>query len=89
MPYVTLMRMTVNIGIEVLVGMIPLFGDIFDIAWKANRRNYNLLQRHLVQPRVHTWKDWVFLLLLAGAVAAVFAIPIAIVVWLLTWLSMQ
>jgi len=88
-PYVTLIRMTVNIGIEVLVGMIPLFGDIFDIAWKANRRNYNLLQRHLVQPRVHTWRDWVFLLLLAGAVVLVFAIPIAIVVWLLTWLSRQ
>ena len=42
-PYVTLVRMAVNLGIGVLVGTIPLFGDIFDIAWKANRRNYRLL----------------------------------------------
>jgi Domain of unknown function (DUF4112) len=86
-PYVTLLRMTVNIGIEVLVGTIPLFGDIFDIAWKANRRNYKLLQRHLGQPRVHTWRDWMFLLLIASGVALVFAIPIALIVWLLSWLA--
>jgi len=86
-PYITILRMTVNIGIEVLVGTVPLFGDLFDIAWKANRRNYNLLQRHLVQPRIHTWRDWVFLLLIAFGVALVFAIPIALILWLLTWLS--
>jgi len=86
-PYITLVRMTVNIGIEVLVGTIPFFGDIFDIAWKANRRNYNLLQRHLGQPRRHTWRDWVFLLLIAFGVAIVFAIPIALILWLLTWLT--
>ena len=88
-PYVTLVRMAMNIGIEVLVGAIPIFGDVFDIAWKANRRNYGLLQRHLVQPRVHTWRDWVFLLLLVSAVALVFAIPLVLMVWLLTWLSRQ
>jgi hypothetical protein len=50
-PYVTLARMAANLGIGVLVGSIPLFGDIFDIAWKANRRNYRLLCRHLGEPR--------------------------------------
>jgi hypothetical protein len=86
-PYITLVRMTVNIGIEVLVGTIPIFGDAFDIAWKANRRNYNLLQRHLGQPRVHTWRDWIFLLLLAFAVALVFAIPIVLLAWLISSLA--
>ena len=64
-PYITLVRMAANLGIGVLVGTIPLFGDIFDIAWKANRRNYRLLQRHLGEPRRHTWRDWAFLLLAA------------------------
>jgi hypothetical protein len=85
-PYVTLARMAANLGIEVLVGSIPLFGDIFDIAWKANRRNYRLLCRHLGEPRRHTWRDWAFLLLLATAVGLIFAIPIALVVWFLVWL---
>jgi hypothetical protein len=85
-PYVTLARMGVNLAIEVLVGSIPLFGDIFDIAWKANRRNYRLLCRHLGEPRRHTWRDWAFLLLLAGVLGLIFAIPVALVVWFLVWL---
>jgi Domain of unknown function (DUF4112) len=85
-PYVTLARMGVNLGIGVLVGSIPLFGDIFDIAWKANRRNYHLLQRHLGEPRRHTWRDWAFLTLLCTCLALVFAVPIVLMVWLIGWL---
>ena len=85
-PYVTLVRMAANLAIGVLVGTIPIFGDIFDIAWKANRRNYRLLQRHLGQPRRHHWRDWGFLLLLAAAMALIFALPVILVLWLLTWL---
>jgi hypothetical protein len=88
-PYVTLIRMGVNLGIGVLVGSIPVLGDAFDIGWKANRRNYLLLQRHLGEPRRHTWKDWAFLLVLACVMALIFAIPIALVVWLLAWLIRQ
>src|SRR5665213_1180939 len=63
-PYVTLVRMVVNVGIGVLVGSVPIAGDVFDVIWKANRRNYSLLQRHLHEPRRHNWRDWGFLLLL-------------------------
>jgi Domain of unknown function (DUF4112) len=85
-PYIALLRMAANIGIGVLVGSIPLFGDIFDVAWKANRRNYRLLLRHLGQPRRHNWRDWCFLLLICALLALIFAIPIVLVVWLLAWL---
>jgi hypothetical protein len=88
-PYVTLVRMAANLGIGVLVGSVPLFGDIFDIFWKANRRNYLLLCRHLEQPRRHTARDWGFLLLLAVALALVFAIPLVLAVWLIVWLANQ
>ena len=86
-PYVTLARMAANLGIGVLVGTIPFFGDIFYIAWKPNRRNYRLLQRHLSQTRRHNWRDWCFLLLLAAALALVFALPLILALWLLAWLS--
>ncbi len=85
-PYITLLRMAVNLALDVLVGTIPIFGDIFDIAWKANRRNYRLLQLHLREPKRHTWRDWSFLLLLFGALAVVFAIPIVLLAWVLAWL---
>jgi len=86
-PYVTLVRMGVNLSIDVLIGSIPILGDAFDIAWKANLRNYALLQRHLGQPRRHTWKDWVFLAALALSLAIIFAVPIVALIWLLVWLN--
>ena len=85
LPYVTLARMVVNLGIGVLVGTVPVLGDAFDIAWKANRRDYRLLTRHLGSPRRHTWRDCFFLSLLASAMAMVFAVPVALVVWLVAW----
>ena len=88
-PYVALARMAVNVGIGVLVGSIPLIGDAFDMAWKPNRRNYQLMQRHIGQPRHHSWKDWAFLAALGCTIAIVFAIPIAVFIWLLVWLNHQ
>lgn len=85
-PYVTLVRMGLNLGIGVLVGSIPILGDVFDVAWKANRRNYRLLQLHLREPRRHTWRDRAFLLLLFMALAAIFALPLVVFVLLVQWL---
>lgn len=46
-PRHLLVRMAANLGIDWLVGAVPVLGDIFDVAFKANRRNVNLLKRHL------------------------------------------
>jgi len=86
-PYVTLARMVVNLAIDVLVGAIPIFGDAFDIAWKANRRNYDLMTRHLRQPRKHTWKDWGFLGAIVMGLMAIFAVPAVVIVWIAVWLT--
>ena len=85
-PWITLLRMMVNLGIEVVIGSIPLFGDVFDIAWKANRRNYQLMMRHIRQPHQHTWKDFGFLLTLVGAVLAILAVPFVVLVVLVVWI---
>jgi Domain of unknown function (DUF4112) len=89
LPYVTLVRMVANIGIGVLVGSIPLLGDAFDIAWKANRRNYRLLTRHLGEPRRHTGRDWAFLLVLVAILGLILAIPVVLILWLIVWLLHQ
>lgn len=46
-PRRLLLRMATNIGIEGLIGVIPLAGDAFDAAWKANQRNVRLLDAWL------------------------------------------
>ncbi|MEI4260638.1 DUF4112 domain-containing protein [Roseovarius sp. D0-M9] len=43
----TLVRMTTNSGIDLIIGAIPLVGDIFDIGFKANLRNARLLRDDL------------------------------------------
>lgn len=39
----TLARMLLNVLVDFAVGSIPLLGDLFDVVWKANRRNLNLV----------------------------------------------
>lgn len=41
-----LLRMGTNVAVDLLVGAIPLIGDVADIAVKANRRNAALLFDH-------------------------------------------
>lgn len=50
-PSSLLARMVWNVAIEGIVGMVPFLGDVFDAAWKANQRNYTLLEQHLNNPR--------------------------------------
>ena len=44
-PNALLARMLANIGIEVVGGSVPILGDLFDMAFKANLRNLDLLER--------------------------------------------
>ena len=41
-------RMLLNIAIELALGAVPVVGDLFDVIWKANLRNVELLERHLL-----------------------------------------
>ena len=46
-PVTKLGRMGLNVGVDAVLGAVPLLGDLFDVAWKANRRNLVLLLEHL------------------------------------------
>ncbi|WP_029007769.1 DUF4112 domain-containing protein [Azospirillum halopraeferens] len=47
LPRSLVIRMMANVGIDWAVGSIPVLGTLFDVAFKANRRNVDLLHRHL------------------------------------------
>jgi Domain of unknown function (DUF4112) len=46
-PLTKLGRMGLNVGVDAVLGAVPLLGDLFDVAWKSNRRNLALLLDHL------------------------------------------
>jgi len=54
----TMVRMGFNVLVEMVVGAIPVFGDIFDAIWKSNERNVRLLERSLYQPRAGRKDFW-------------------------------
>jgi hypothetical protein len=83
LPRIALSRMVANIAIDTLLGSIPIFGDVFDTAWKSNRMNYNLLVRYRGGTRQGLiTRDWLFFLVLLIGIAVVVLLPIAIVVGL-------
>ncbi|MGB8329369.1 MAG: DUF4112 domain-containing protein [Polyangiales bacterium] len=42
-PRVVLLRMILNILVDTLAGAVPILGDVFDAAYKSNRRNLGLI----------------------------------------------
>jgi hypothetical protein len=42
-----LARMLANAGVEVLGGSVPIVGDLFDMALKANLRNLAIIEEHV------------------------------------------
>jgi hypothetical protein len=36
--------MLANVAVDGFVGAVPVFGDAFDVMWRANRRNVRLLR---------------------------------------------
>ena len=79
-PRAGVARMVVNVGIEGLLGAVPFIGDLFDVVFKANRRNYVLLNSYLARPQRQRGMDWLFLLVTLLTVSAAVALPI----WLLS-----
>jgi hypothetical protein len=82
-PSPVLARMVANVAIEVVVGSVPVMGDVFDIAWRANRRNYALLTGCKFEQRKHTRQSWFFLAGLCVFLMALVLVPTVLLAWLL------
>lgn len=42
-----LTRMAANTAIDSAIGSVPFVGDVFDVAFRANRKNVDILKRHI------------------------------------------
>lgn len=47
LPVAALTRMAGNLLLDLLLGMLPVVGDIFDFGYKANARNLHLIESYL------------------------------------------
>lgn len=84
---VAALRKIVNVAIDAMLGAVPLAGDLFDVAWKANLRNLALLEGHAAGDRPAAAGDWLFVSLLTLLVAAISVVPFVMAGWLLAALG--
>jgi hypothetical protein len=91
LPKIVLARMSLNILINELVGIIPGIGDAFSFWFKSNARNYQILQEHTSGIGKARRSDWIFviavLLVLVVIVCAGIALSFFILHELLKFLS--
>ena len=62
-PKILLARMSLNILINELVGVVPLVGDAFSFWFKSNARNYQIIKNHMATSGgVSRRSDWIFVI---------------------------
>ena len=81
--------MGLNIGIDYLLGSVPVVGDIFDAFWKSNQMNVELLRRRATvsaeEARRGRLSDWLFLGVIAFGLIALLGASIAFTFFLLSF----
>jgi hypothetical protein len=85
-PPVIILRMLLNVAIDTLLGMVPVAGDLFDVAFQANRRNLELVERHAREGKPRPL-DYVVVGLAALVVIFLAALPIVVLVLVVRWLT--
>lgn len=92
-PKVTLLRMGLNIGIDYLVGSLPLVGDVFDAWWKSNQMNVALLSKRATvsasEARKGKLSDWLFVGLIILVLAGIAVGAAAVSIYLLLLIANQ
>jgi len=82
-PTIVIVRMVLNILVDTLGGLVPFAGDAFDLVWRSNKRNLELIEKYRDDPKAEpTWRDYA--LVGVGILLAVASIVIPIVlVWVI------
>jgi Domain of unknown function (DUF4112) len=94
-PKITLLRMGMNLGIDYVLGSLPLVGDLFDAWWKSNQRNIELLRQRATvsaaEAREGRVSDWLFvgliILVLASMAIGAALVSVFLLVLIGGWLS--
>lgn len=84
LPLVVQARMVLNAAIDMVLGFVPVLGDLADIGFKANLRNLALLERHSARGVPPSRSDYVFVVVCLIVLAFIALAPIVVLVWLLT-----
>ncbi len=75
-PTVILFRMLLNILVDVIFGIVPVVGDLFDLFFRCNRRNLDLIDRYRDGDEDPSFADYALVTVGVLLVCAAVVIPI-------------
>lgn len=78
-------RMLGNVGLDAVVGTIPLAGNLFDLVFKANTRNVNLMREFYDQGQ-HRGSAWPMVIAVIAVMTLIFVTILAIGFFVVRWL---
>lgn len=78
-PTIAILRMLLNIGIDTALGAVPFVGDAFDVFWRSNRRNLDIIEKYRGDPRAKP-APLDYLLVGGGVLMAIVSIVLPIVI---------
>jgi hypothetical protein len=84
LPAVVQFRMVVNAALDMLLGLVPVVGDLVDVAWKANLKNLALLERHARPGAAPSRGDYVFVMVFVIVLAFITLAPLLLFAYVLT-----
>lgn len=84
LPRFLVLRLLGNIALDALVGAIPLLGDLFDIGFKSNLRNHELLERYALQPERTERQSGVVVWLAIAGVTLIVGALLALTLWVVS-----
>lgn len=80
---IVIARMLLNLGIDALLGAVPVLGDLADFFYRANTRNLALL-RERGNGRPARVSDWLAVGGAATLLLGALLLPWVLIIWLLT-----
>ncbi len=74
-------RMLINVALDAIVGAVPILGNVFDLFYKANYRNAQLMTEYYEEGK-HRGSVWPVIL----GVLVTLLVVAGLMIWLAVWL---
>lgn len=82
LPRIVIVRMSLNLLLNGVIGAIPIVGDLFSVWFRSNTRNAELLREAAAQSARVTRGDWIYVFGLLGGTVLLLLGFVTLVIWL-------
>lgn len=81
-PRIVIIRMSLNLLINGVVGAVPVLGDLFSVWFRSNSRNADLLRQAATQSARRTHADWTYVVGIIGGTVVLLLGLVAFALWM-------